>query len=198
MLAAVKVILESMTLSCLFGNRLQFQSSNAVFDCDVCDFRMEREQVHQVEEYASMVIQVPRRLICSGTFPSWCLTAHLILIGPRSLADSEVNDGMHGVGRKRKPGNRNNLIILRGSPPTIHRDHCSSYITRRFRSQKDSDSLNLFEFSPSLKAVAPTMNFMPSSVLAIFSFIGVRKGPGQIALTVIPVPASSELRALVS
>ena len=37
-----------------FGNRLQFQSSNAVFDCDICDFRMERrEQAYQVEEYAS-------------------------------------------------------------------------------------------------------------------------------------------------
>ena len=37
-----------------FGNRLQFQSSNAIFDCDVCDFRMERrEQAYQVEEYAS-------------------------------------------------------------------------------------------------------------------------------------------------
>ena len=29
-------------------------SSNAVFDCDICDFRMERhEQIHQVDEYAS-------------------------------------------------------------------------------------------------------------------------------------------------
>ena len=37
-----------------FGNRLGFNSSNAVFDCDICDFRMERhEQIHQVDEYAS-------------------------------------------------------------------------------------------------------------------------------------------------
>jgi predicted dehydrogenase len=37
-----------------YGNRIGFQSSNAEFDCDVCDFRMERrEQIHQVEEYAS-------------------------------------------------------------------------------------------------------------------------------------------------
>lgn len=37
-----------------YGSRIGFQSSNAEFDCDVCDFRMERrEQLHQVEEYAS-------------------------------------------------------------------------------------------------------------------------------------------------
>mgnify|MGYP005746855463 FL=1 len=37
-----------------YGNRIGFQSSNAEFDCDVCDFRMERhEQAHHVEEYAN-------------------------------------------------------------------------------------------------------------------------------------------------
>ena len=43
----------------LFSEALSFwifirAFSNAVFDCDVCDFRMERrEQAYQVEEYAS-------------------------------------------------------------------------------------------------------------------------------------------------
>ncbi|MBO25841.1 MAG: oxidoreductase [Opitutales bacterium] len=37
-----------------FGNRLGFVSSNARFDCEVCDFRMERREAHhQVDEYAS-------------------------------------------------------------------------------------------------------------------------------------------------
>ena len=37
-----------------FGNRIGFQSSNAEFDCDICDFRMERkEATHYVDEYAS-------------------------------------------------------------------------------------------------------------------------------------------------
>jgi predicted dehydrogenase len=37
-----------------YGNRLGFTASNSIFDCDVCDFRMERrETYHQVEEYAS-------------------------------------------------------------------------------------------------------------------------------------------------
>ena len=37
-----------------YGNRIGFQSSNAEFDCDVCDFRMERKEAnHQVDEYAS-------------------------------------------------------------------------------------------------------------------------------------------------
>ena len=37
-----------------YGNRLGFTASNSIFDCDVCDFRMERrERHHQVEEYAS-------------------------------------------------------------------------------------------------------------------------------------------------
>ena len=37
-----------------FGNRLGFTASNSIFDCDICDFRMERrETAYQVEEYAS-------------------------------------------------------------------------------------------------------------------------------------------------
>jgi len=37
-----------------FGNRLGFTVSNAVFDCDVCDFRMERRETEfEVEEYAN-------------------------------------------------------------------------------------------------------------------------------------------------
>ena len=66
-----------------FGNRLQFQSSNAVFDCDICDFRMERESRPIKWRSMRAVILVPRKLTCSGTFPSSCLKAHLILIGLR-------------------------------------------------------------------------------------------------------------------
>ena len=37
-----------------FGNRLSFTASNSIFDCDICDFRMERrETLHLVDEYAS-------------------------------------------------------------------------------------------------------------------------------------------------
>jgi predicted dehydrogenase len=37
-----------------YGNRIGFLSSNASFDCDICDFRMERKETsHQVDEYAS-------------------------------------------------------------------------------------------------------------------------------------------------
>ena len=42
------------------------------------------------------------------------------------------------------------------------------------------------------------MNFFPSSVSAIGTFIGVKKGPGQIAFTVMPLPASSSANARVN
>src|SRR5712691_13337143 len=48
-----------------------------------------------------------------------------------------------------------------------------------------------------LKATAPTTFFFASSDSAIGTFIGVRNGPGQIALTVMFHGASSRLNVLV-
>ena len=46
-------------------------------------------------------------------------------------------------------------------------------------------------------ATAPTMNFLVCSSLAIGTFMGVKKGPGQIALHVMPKGASSRPNARV-
>ena len=66
-----------------FGNRLQFHSSNAVFDCDVCDFRMERESRFIKWTNMPVVILVHRKLIYFVTFQNLCLMALLIHIGQR-------------------------------------------------------------------------------------------------------------------
>ena len=83
-----------------FGNRIGFQSSNAEFDCDICDFRMERKEVtHYVDEYASSHISSQETNLFR-TFSSLVLT---ISTPSRTVPASMTSNPRTSMARRSRP-----------------------------------------------------------------------------------------------
>ena len=82
-----------------FGNRLGFTASNSIFDCDICDFRMERrETAYQVEEYASSHPSA-QESNCFGIFLDWYCPENWTALAENHQTDPKGSDVMHGFGR---------------------------------------------------------------------------------------------------
>jgi predicted dehydrogenase len=87
-----------------YGNRIGFLSSNAAFDCDVCDFRMERKETnHQVDEYANShssaqetnLFRTFSKLVLGGEpDPHWPMITRLTQKLMMASMESAENDGV--------------------------------------------------------------------------------------------------------